>query len=325
MLPQSCIRPGALASPSCSPRWRLADAHRGRSIRPLTHVDNKTGYRVETRPPRPTDDSTVIVLAFSGGGTRAAAFSYGVLEELNRIEIDIPGGRSAPHRPGRRDHRRLRRQLHCARLRPLRRQALRRLRAAVPEARRAGRARFARAFSARLARAGLRGIRALRACRAALRRDPVRRRDVRRPQPEGGSVHPRHGDRHLDRIAPRVRADRLRPHLLRPRPVPAFARCGRLVGRPAGAVAGDAQQLRRPVRLQVRELDPRDRGFRDGVAAGRPRGEALSRDEDVRGQCEPALHPPGRRRRVRQPRHARAAGSAGKRRGRPPAEIPRRA
>jgi len=61
---------------------------------PLAHVDASSGYRVETRPPRPTDDSTVIVLAFSGGGTRAAAFSYGVLEELNRIEIDIPGGRS---------------------------------------------------------------------------------------------------------------------------------------------------------------------------------------------------------------------------------------
>lgn len=61
---------------------------------PLAHVDSNAGYRVETRPPRPTDDSTVIVLAFSGGGTRAAAFSYGVLEEFNRIEIDIPGGRS---------------------------------------------------------------------------------------------------------------------------------------------------------------------------------------------------------------------------------------
>jgi NTE family protein len=61
---------------------------------PLAHADNKVGYRVENRPPRPTDDSTVIVLAFSGGGTRAAAFSYGVLEELKRIEVDIPGGRS---------------------------------------------------------------------------------------------------------------------------------------------------------------------------------------------------------------------------------------
>ena len=60
---------------------------------PIAQVDYNEGYRVETRPPRPTDDATVIVLAFSGGGTRAAAFSYGVLEELNRIEIDLPGGK----------------------------------------------------------------------------------------------------------------------------------------------------------------------------------------------------------------------------------------
>src|SRR6185295_1585539 len=29
----------------------------------------------------------LVVLAFSGGGTRAAAFSYGVLEALRRIEL----------------------------------------------------------------------------------------------------------------------------------------------------------------------------------------------------------------------------------------------
>jgi len=228
-----------------------------------------------------------------------------------------------PHRPGRRDHRRVRRKLHRACLRPVRQQALRRLRAPVPEARRAGRSRRARALAARLAGARLRRVRALRARRAALRRDPVRRRDVRRPRPEGRTVHPGHGHRHFDRLAPRVRADRLRPHLLRPRQVSALAGGGRLVGRPARAVAGDARQLRRPVRVQVRELDPRDRRFRDGVAAGRPRREALSRDEVVRGQREPALPSSRRRRRVRQPRHAGAAGGAGERRGGPPGEIPR--
>lgn len=35
----------------------------------------------------------LIVLAFSGGGTRAAAFSYGVLETLRRIEIITKAGR----------------------------------------------------------------------------------------------------------------------------------------------------------------------------------------------------------------------------------------
>ncbi|WP_144142681.1 patatin-like phospholipase family protein [Paraburkholderia sp. BCC1884] len=41
------------------------------------------------------DPQDLVVLAFSGGGTRAAAFSYGVLEALRRTEIvDISGERS---------------------------------------------------------------------------------------------------------------------------------------------------------------------------------------------------------------------------------------
>ena len=38
----------------------------------------------------PTD---LVILAFSGGGTRAAAFSYGVLEALRRIETVTTSGR----------------------------------------------------------------------------------------------------------------------------------------------------------------------------------------------------------------------------------------
>ena len=33
---------------------------------------------------------TLVILAFSGGGTRAAAFSYGVLENCGDIEVDGP-------------------------------------------------------------------------------------------------------------------------------------------------------------------------------------------------------------------------------------------
>ncbi len=45
-------------------------------------------------PKRPNNDPhTLFVLAFSGGGTRAAAFSYGVLEELRRTEVVIDGQR----------------------------------------------------------------------------------------------------------------------------------------------------------------------------------------------------------------------------------------
>lgn len=38
----------------------------------------------------------VVILAFSGGGTRAASFSYGVLEALRDIEITTPAGKAGP-------------------------------------------------------------------------------------------------------------------------------------------------------------------------------------------------------------------------------------
>ncbi len=60
---------------------------------PVAQVDKKAGYRYETRPPRDNAGDALVVLAFSGGGTRAAAFSYGVLEELRRTEIVNAAGR----------------------------------------------------------------------------------------------------------------------------------------------------------------------------------------------------------------------------------------
>lgn len=45
------------------------------------------GYRYETRAAHFRDRDNLVVLAFSGGGTRAAAFSYGVLETLRDIEV----------------------------------------------------------------------------------------------------------------------------------------------------------------------------------------------------------------------------------------------
>ena len=55
-------------------------------------MDREAGYRFETRPAATRDRKNLIVLAFSGGGTRAAAFSYGVLEALRKIEVASPEG-----------------------------------------------------------------------------------------------------------------------------------------------------------------------------------------------------------------------------------------
>jgi NTE family protein len=54
---------------------------------PITTADPEAGYRLATRQSHFKDPDTLVVLAFSGGGTRAAAFSYGVLEFLRRTEI----------------------------------------------------------------------------------------------------------------------------------------------------------------------------------------------------------------------------------------------
>ena len=61
---------------------------------PLAQVQPQAGYRYETRVGPARDGDTLLVLAFSGGGTRAAAFSYGVLEALRDIELPGPDGRS---------------------------------------------------------------------------------------------------------------------------------------------------------------------------------------------------------------------------------------
>jgi NTE family protein len=61
---------------------------------PITEMDRTTGYRYLTRQAHFKDPQNLVVLAFSGGGTRAAAFSYGVLEALRPIEVIGPKGNS---------------------------------------------------------------------------------------------------------------------------------------------------------------------------------------------------------------------------------------
>lgn len=60
--------------------------------KPLTTIDPNSGYRGKLKDREPgNSDELLLYLTFSGGGTRASAFSYGVLEELRNTEVTING------------------------------------------------------------------------------------------------------------------------------------------------------------------------------------------------------------------------------------------
>ena len=59
---------------------------------PLTQAGVDKGYTFQTRQKHFKSQENLVVLAFSGGGTRAAAFSYGVLEFLRRTEVVAKNG-----------------------------------------------------------------------------------------------------------------------------------------------------------------------------------------------------------------------------------------
>ena len=59
---------------------------------PITQFSPDTGYTFQTRQKHFKSQENLVMLAFSGGGTRAAAFSYGVLEFLRRTEVVGPKG-----------------------------------------------------------------------------------------------------------------------------------------------------------------------------------------------------------------------------------------
>ncbi|MGB8434245.1 MAG: patatin-like phospholipase family protein, partial [Burkholderiales bacterium] len=69
----------------------------GCAVRPVTpdlaHFEPDSGYRWDPRRVLPDNDpQTLFILTFSGGGTRAAAFAYGVLEELRSTTVKTSRG-----------------------------------------------------------------------------------------------------------------------------------------------------------------------------------------------------------------------------------------
>lgn len=58
----------------------------------LKVVSPASGYRYSVVRQPPTNDRAFVILAFSGGGTRAAAFSFGLMEELRLVEYVAKDG-----------------------------------------------------------------------------------------------------------------------------------------------------------------------------------------------------------------------------------------
>ena len=219
---------------------------------PITQADPRSGYRLETRQAEVKNKNNLVVLAFSGGGTRAAAFSYGVLEFLRRTEIEGPLG----NRIRLLDEVDVITGVSGGSFTALAyglygEQALRRIRAALPETRRAGRDHRPRVQSRLLGESVVDGLGPFRACGAVVRRDPVRRCDLRRSQPRQGTDDTGVGHGHFDRRALRLQPAYLRCHLLGLELGRAVARGGGLFGGAGCAVVHHADQLRRDVQHEA--------------------------------------------------------------------------
>ena len=77
----------ALFLASCTAQYPLNPA--------VEKVDRVEPYRVKLNA-RDRSSDTLLILAFSGGGTRAAALSYGILEALDLVEVPAPPAKEMP-------------------------------------------------------------------------------------------------------------------------------------------------------------------------------------------------------------------------------------
>ncbi len=95
---RTTVRPAEPRSPSRIVVFIAAAAFLGgcatRPVNPpVDHYLPSKSYRIERQSENAEDNATLVVLAFSGGGTRAAAFSYGALETLRDMEVTTKSGR----------------------------------------------------------------------------------------------------------------------------------------------------------------------------------------------------------------------------------------
>jgi NTE family protein len=70
----------------CGCAWGIAD-------KPLPRWEPALNARWIRQLPDDRSDDLLVFVAFSGGGTRAAAFAYGVLQELAATEVEVDGER----------------------------------------------------------------------------------------------------------------------------------------------------------------------------------------------------------------------------------------
>ena len=84
-----CHQLARLALLLCVVLWSAGCTHTACLNKPLQHFDATAGYRLDNLPKGTNSDELFVILAFSGGGTRAAAFSYGVLEQLRQDHVTV--------------------------------------------------------------------------------------------------------------------------------------------------------------------------------------------------------------------------------------------
>ena len=258
--------------------------------KPLLPGEGNPGYTLAefARNLNHRSDELTLALAFSGGGTRAAALSYGVMLELRDTRVRDERHGTEPARCDQRHQLGLRRQLHVGLLRPVRRSPLRGLRGTLPAPRRGRRLAARPAESA----AVVQQPRPHRDGGGLLPGDALRRSHFCGPDEEGLAADPHQHLRPGLRRALLLRPGLLQPAVLGPDVVFARTRGHCLERRTDSVRPGGGRELRRlreaPAavarrRAEARQRQPQPRHDRAGRRLVREQGGAQVRAVRRRG------------------------------------------